>query len=283
MNRFVPPLLILVVSATSTPVLAQAALAPGGNESVAAAEARSLFEQGAAYLQVRDYDAAVRSLIRSAALQPRAATFCNLAIAQERRGNTSDAITAYRACAEIDESGRYREHAQERMRILNESLPREPTPPVETHDAAPAPAPVQLLPSVMHIPEHPRPGARRAPDPTWLVIGSGTAVLGVSALIAGIVFGADATGGMNKLRAAYPDGLIPAEVGGRANPDVDALRRARSQADASDVLIVAGIAATALGAIIVTADLLGRSGSDGESPTLRAHVGPGSISMELVF
>ena len=82
-------------------------------------EARDLFKEGVAALRADDYPAAARAFGRSHALEPRAATLCNLALTYDRwPGHEREAAGAYEQCAAEDDSGRYREHARARAGIL---------------------------------------------------------------------------------------------------------------------------------------------------------------------
>lgn len=94
--------------------------------TASAQSADESFRRGVEELRAGAYEAAETAFRASLRAEPRAATYCNLALTYERWGeHRREAAAAYADCAEADESGRFRNHATERARALREELARE--------------------------------------------------------------------------------------------------------------------------------------------------------------
>ncbi len=121
---------LVLTSLLAAPTLAQDA----------AERARQSFSQGVAALERGAYQEAEGLFLRSYEDRPHAATLCNLGLTYERWGRLPDAVQQYRRCASEDDTGDYREHAQDRAMALSAELG--PAPPPSAPSESPAMIPV---------------------------------------------------------------------------------------------------------------------------------------------
>ncbi|MFT5359102.1 MAG: Tfp pilus assembly protein PilF, partial [Polyangiales bacterium] len=86
-----------------------------------------LFQRAVEALRQSQYEVASRSFEESLRLQPQAKTACNLALAYDRwGGHEVEARDAYVRCAELDQDGRFRDHALARAAALRDVISRRP-------------------------------------------------------------------------------------------------------------------------------------------------------------
>lgn len=121
--------------------------------------ADELFERGVKALKAEQYEDAISLFRVSYDMKQQAATQCNLALAYEKLGgHVDDAIKAYQRCAHEDDSGRFRDHALNKVyQLTNQSQtkvePPPPPPPPEKQKSPPnikPPWPVVPMKVVWH-------------------------------------------------------------------------------------------------------------------------------------
>jgi len=273
--------------------------AVAGPTEAYAQDAEEYFRRGVAALRTGNAEAATTMFEKAYALQPRAATLCNLALAYDRWGGHEElAAEAYARCAEEDSTGRFRGHAREREQELRAALRANaaggtsdaappPPPPPEARIAPPGPAPTAPppRPALAGPRVSPPPGGRLAPAPTapmlvirrlpppppershtllWVGLGSG--VLGAGALVVAIVTAQGVQADADYLDAEYDGGDRPIPAG---SDDAEVLESARSRSDFSIALYAAGGALAALGVGLILADV---ARSDSPEPATAAIV-----------
>ena len=82
-------------------------------------EARQLFERGVQAMDGGNPGLASQYFQQSYQMFPRASTACNMALSLERTGRACDAEGWYRQCAALDQSGRFRDHANRQAAALS--------------------------------------------------------------------------------------------------------------------------------------------------------------------
>ncbi len=246
---------------------------PTGNVE---ADARERFERGVDALNRGAFELAAEYFEGSFERVPRAATMCNLALTFDRwGGHECDAMNAYSQCADLDRSGRLRDHAVERAEALQSEFdcggpaPPDPTPPDATPPdtrppgatppGLPITAPWQGAPIASPF-ATPAPGVTtvEAQDPIvisgptapttdppsrspGLLIAGVIAAVGAAASVTGaILLAQSASRDVDDLWNRYPYGMIPA-----GTPDADELASAHT---ASNISIALYITAGVLGA-----------------------------------
>ena len=234
------------------------------------AEAQTLFRRGVAALQKNSFALAADSFQRSYDLVPKAAAICNLAITFDRwAGHEADALTAYRRCAEDDNSGRFRDHALARSRALRAVVPQPdpepepvPEPPRPTPPRPVAPPPEPAPQPVVTPPPRPivlpPPNLVAAPLPAkrrshrLLIGGAVVTVVGLALLGGGIGTNVKANQGvaaLNPFVMEEPDGMlsIPGDKKGL-------LRDIQNNQAASKALYGVGGAIAGVGVVLMIVD-----------------------------
>lgn len=283
MTRHLPPhacaLALLLLGGLERPALAQ--------------DADDYFQQGVEALRTGDPERATTLFEKSYALQPRAATLCNLALAYDHWDEHETlAAETYDRCAEEDRSGRFRAHARERAREIRADLAADggagtpdgvEAPPSESAEAPPpgtsppppepagirAPGPAPAGPPVGWVPPPatappgppprgatilwPPPGPAVRPERSHPLLWVG---LGSSVLGAGAIVAGLLTMQGVRADADYLDG----EYDGGDVPirggsgDADLLESARGRSDFAVVLYAVGGGLAALGIGLMIAD-----------------------------
>lgn len=217
-------------------------------------DANALFRQGVDQLRAGNLAAAADAFTRSGALSARAATSCNLALTYDRwPAHEAEALRAYRSCADLDTTGRYRPHALERAHEL-ELLPiRIPTPaPVAVpSDDAPKlalqpPAPVVVTPPVARsaVPS-PQPTTNQPRRSHGLAIAGG--LLGGAGLVClGAAIGLEVTA-QNDLDAIAARSGTQIPAGSSAESEYDSARtKSRAGIGLYAATAILGVAAVSL-------------------------------------
>lgn len=267
-------LLVLLVALLTAPGL------------VHAQEADEYFRRGVEALRAGDAERATTMFEKSYALQPRAATLCNLALAYDRWEDHGElAAETYGRCAEEDRSGRFRAHARDRARQIRAELAARAAPgPTDAEATPPSPAP----PEARIAPPGPAPPATAGPAPaartgTWvrgpaparpppgpmvvwrvappappershtlLWVGLGSGVLGGAAIAAAVVTVQGVQADADALDEEYDGGDRAIPAGSR---DAELLDSARARSDFSIALYAAGGVLAALGVGLILADV----------------------------
>jgi len=214
--------------------------------------ASSLFKEGVEQLRGGNLPVAADRFKRSQALEPRAATMCNLALTYERwPAHESEAIAAYKSCAELDGSGRFQAHARERARAIEADLiahPRPklppdptPTPTPASEPAPPAPTPEPTVVAPEPPPSPPSRGSRRL---LWASLG--TAVGALATLGVGLALVETARSDTDQLEKDHGTVLPP---GSAAANELDHLR-ARAYAGAAFYGVAAALGVTSISLLI---------------------------------
>ena len=95
---------------------------PTSAEDAPPSGAEDLFRRGVEALKAERYSDAASLFRTSYNMEKQAATQCNLALTYERwGGHEAHALEAYRLCAAEDETGRFRDHALEKVAALEAS------------------------------------------------------------------------------------------------------------------------------------------------------------------
>jgi hypothetical protein len=240
---FAGAFVVVAAVVLSWPVTARAESAPGADES---------FRQGVRAMRAGQYDQAIAYFNISYQLQPRASTMCNLAQAYENTSQYRQAGEAYRRCAADDTEGRFRDHALDRARAMEEADRRASAPPrVVTPQPRPQVYSPQPQPAVQPQPVV-QPQPRRSRSLLWL--GVGTTVLGLGALGAGVGLNVWVNGIYDDLAAEYGNDehgwQVPA-----GSSDADLVEQGRTGTNASIGLYVAGGVLTAAGVALIIVDL----------------------------
>jgi hypothetical protein len=246
-------------------------------------EAAELFREGVAALRAQDHARAADAFRRSWELDARVATMCNLALTYDQwPGHEELAVQAYDRCARDDSSGRFRDHALERSRVLREEHAR------SAGTASPSgPGPVAPDPFVGPA----TPAAGTAPPPSggpWgitpeqaaaepershglLYGGLVAAGLGAVSFGVGLALITDARADEAYLADTYDDGAIAIP---RGSPDAALLSSADSQASTGVVLYVVAGALAALGATLIVIDLTMPAGTEHSPYSARLDLTP---------
>jgi hypothetical protein len=263
-------------------ILGVGSAASGAAQQQPPPEAGERFRAGVAALRAEDYAAAAEAFQRSWELDPRAATMCNLALTFDRwPGHAELAVQAYDRCAQDDASGRFRDHAIERSRVLRDELSRggavpPDRPPPDRPGGAPDPFVGQASPPPGA--GAPPPGnawaitaeqAAAEPERSHGLLYGGLVAAGLGAIAFGI--GAalilDAAADEAYLAREYDDGRIPIP---RDSAHADLLSSAESQASTGVILYVVSGALAALGATLIIIDLT--MPGDAEHSPYSAHL-----------
>lgn len=97
-----------------------------------------LFVQAVEALRLSQFEVASRQFVESLRLRPQAKTACNLALTYDRwGGHEVEARDAYFRCAELDQGGRFRDHALARAAALREVIAARPPDERRTPDPDP--------------------------------------------------------------------------------------------------------------------------------------------------
>lgn len=154
-------------------------------------QARVQFDYGVNEMNAGRPETAVDYFQRSYNLSPRASSACNMALALERLHRACDARSWYERCAQIDNEGRFRDHANQQARVMagqcgsgQASNPFVSGPQTNGTVTPGASGNVQVV-------ESGQPGYQTyqgpGPDHVWLVPSIAGLVLGVAALVGAIV------------------------------------------------------------------------------------------------
>lgn len=233
-----------------------------GQEAESNEEHEVLFRQAVEALRLNQYEVASSSFERSLQLRPQAKTACNLALTYDRwGGHEVSARDAYVRCAELDQGGRFRDHALSRAAALREVIASRPPEPEETPDPIVVPDLVDDY--------QPRPVQPRVVPPTRGLLWAGVAftVAGVAAVGSGAVPSISASADADTILLKYPNRRIAPDddVYLRLNDDFN---RKRNLALG---LFVAGGAVVLVGAAFIIADVV-RNGR--RAPPARVGVAP---------
>lgn len=224
-----------------------------------------LFRQAVEALRLNQYEVASTSFEESLRIQPQAKTACNLALTYDRwGGHEVQARDAYVRCAELDQGGRFRDHALSRAAALREVIAsRPPEPEPETTD------PIILVPDPVDN-FQPRPAQPVVAAPTRGLLWAGVAftVAGIAAVGAGAVPSVSASADADTILLKYPNRRIAPDddVYLRLNDDFNRKRNVALG------LFVAGGAVVVVGAAFIIADVV-RNGRRAP-PAARVGVAP---------
>lgn len=212
--------------------------------------ARQLFEAGVAAMDRGSPGEAAGYFDQSYRLFPRASTACNMAVAQERLGRACDAVTWYRQCAALDQTGSVRDHANRQAAALGAQCRPGPVHDPFVRTPGPTSAPIMGGGGVRVVEAG---GAQTtyagpAPNHTLLGVGIGGLVLGGGALVGGI---------FSALEAQNQALQLPAEGGPITDgtPAADTYYRAATFSDLALGLYIGGGLIGALGLVLVIVDL----------------------------
>lgn len=159
-----------------------------------------LFQEAVEALRLSRYEAASTAFEESLRLRPQAKTACNLALTYDRwGGHESEARDAYVRCAELDQGGRFRDHALARASALRVVLAERPPDPPDTQVALPDPVetdpdPIQGPPAPPVLP----------PTRGLLWAGIAFTVAGVATLGSGIAPTISASADADTILREYP-------------------------------------------------------------------------------
>jgi len=248
MKGAIASLILLVACGVSTGALAQDRDA-----------ARADFRAGTTSLERGEYDSAEELFRRSLSTYPTAAAQCNLALTYDRWGDHGpQALEAYEACADLDESGQYREHALDRAEELraerDAALGVTATPvPIGAPDSSVGGIPVTTTTGgETHDPDGPAYYTQAPPPPprqsrALLALG----IIGMAAGAAAIVVAALLATSAQDEADALPfyglemrDGVYLVPEGSAA---ADTLSSAQTKSDAATAMYVVGGVLGALG------------------------------------
>ena len=210
-----------------------------------------LFQEAVEALRLSQYELAVASFEASLSLDPQAKTACNLALSYDRwGGHEVQARDAYVRCAELDQGGRFRDHALARAAALREVIAARPP------DIRPDPVDPVVVRAADPVRDYePRPVAEptTVPPPRGLLwAGIAFTVAGAAALGSGITPTLSAAADSDTILAKYSNRMIPStdETYVRINDDFKRKRRLATG------LFVAGGAVTLVGVAFIVADVV---------------------------
>lgn len=248
------------------------------------ARARQLFEQGVSAMDAGHPERAARYFNQSYSTLPRASTACNMALALERTGRSCDAESWYRQCAALDQSGRFRDHANRQAAALSSQCnqPRRAAhnpfvsgPSSGGGDGSQAGASsASGRVQVVEVGEGPSTPRDTGPGPSHALLGVGIAAALLGA--GGIVGGWAATEESWRLADMLPESPnIPA-----GDPAEDTLNDAYTFRNLGLGLTIGGSVLAGLGAVLIVVDLaqpgvFGGQAGRGDGPRLALSPTPG--------
>lgn len=222
-----------------------------------------LFRRAVEALRLSQYEVASISFEESLRIRPQAKTACNLALTYDRwGGHEVPARDAYVRCAELDQAGRFRDHALARAGALREVIANRP--------------PEDLPDPVLDVPDpvddyQPRPvQPQPVLPPTRGLLWAGVAftVAGVAALGSGIAPSISASADSDTILDKYPNRRIAPDDDTYLRLNDDFNRKGRLALG----LYVAGGAVVLVGAAFIIADVVRHRRRT--PPTARVGVAP---------
>ncbi len=226
------------------------------------AQARTLFERGVGEMNAGRPQIASEYFERSYRLSPRASSACNMALALERSNRSCDAIAWYRQCAALDQSGRFRDHANEQASALGGrcqgGVPNPFVSGPATGGGSGGATGGSGSGSVQIVEGGSTQGSTYqgpGPDHALLVVGLISLALSGGAITAAVLT-ADASNSEFRMISAPPGTAGAPTILPQEGADADHYRNAETFQNASIGLAVAAGVTGALGLILVIVDLL---------------------------